>query len=60
MIKKYLKSDIYLQKKDIKLLIIYYWYNSIIKEYQKIINFLDNTPNQPSNDESRETYSKDN
>ena len=23
-------------------------YNSIITEYQKIINFLDNTPNQPT------------
>ena len=39
-------------------------------EYQKIINLLDNTPNQPSNfktkswwkinDESRGTYNKDN
>ena len=41
-------------------------YNSIIKEYQKIINLLENTPNQPTkfrtnnwvklNDESRGTY----
>ena len=32
-------------------------------EYQKIINLLDNTPNQPStieiNDDARETYNKD-
>ena len=38
IIKKYLKKDIYLQKKDRKLLM----------EYKKIINILDNTPNQPS------------
>ena len=25
-----------------------YWYNSIIMEYQKIINLLDNTQNQPT------------
>ena len=41
-------------------------YNSIIMEYQKIIDLLENTPNQPSkyrtknwvevNDESRGTY----
>ena len=41
-------------------------FNSIIMEYQKIKNLLDNTPNQPTkfrtknsieiNDESRETY----
>ena len=41
-------------------------YNSIIMEYQKIINLLENTPNQPSkfrtkkwvevDDESRGTY----
>ena len=41
-------------------------YNSIIMEYQKMINLLDNTPNQPTkfrtknwveiNDDSRETY----
>ena len=41
-------------------------YNSIKMKYQKIINLLENTPNQPSkfrtknwvevNDESRETY----
>ena len=45
-IKKYLKKDIYLQKEDRKLLMIY---NRIIMEFQKIINLLDNTPNQPSN-----------
>ena len=42
----------------------------MITEYQKIINLLDNTPNQPSkfktknwveiNDESQETYNEDN
>ena len=41
-------------------------YNSIIMQYQKIINLLDNTQNQPTkfrtknwvenNDEARETY----
>ena len=41
-------------------------YNSVIMEYRKIINVLENTPNHPSkfrtknwvklNDESRETY----
>ena len=41
-------------------------YNSIVMEYQKIINLLENTPNQPSkfrtkkwvevDDESRGTY----
>ena len=41
MIKKYLKREIYLQKKDKKLLIN--WdENSIIIEYQKIINLIDN------------------
>ena len=41
MIKKYLKREIYLQKKDKKLLIN--WdENSIIIEYQKIINLTDN------------------
>ena len=38
MIKKYLKKDIYLQKK----------YNSITMEYQKVANLLHNTPNQPT------------
>ena len=41
MIKKHLKREIYLQKKDKKLLIN--WdENSIIIEYQKIINLIDN------------------
>ena len=40
---------IYLQKKNRKLLIIWYQYNSVIMEYQKrILNLLDNKPNQPS------------
>ena len=34
-------------------------YNSIIMKYQKIINLLENTPNQPSNDEARVMYNKD-
>ena len=43
-----------------------YWWSEIIMEYQKIINLLDNTPNQPSkfrtknwvevNDEARGAY----
>ena len=67
MKKKYLKKDIYLQKKDKMLLIIFNInYNSIVMEYQKIIKLLDNTPNQPNkfrtktwieiNDELRGTY----
>ena len=44
--KKYLKKDIYLQKKGSKLLMIWDGYDSIIMEYQK--KLLDNTPNQPS------------
>ena len=52
MIKKYL---------DRKLLMIWNKYNSIIIKYQKIINFLNNTSNQPTkfrtkNDESGGTY----
>ena len=45
-------------------------YKSIIMEHQKIINLLENTPNQPSkfrtknlvwvNDESRRTYNVNN
>ena len=45
-------------------------YSPIIMEYQRLINLLDNTTNQPSkfktkqwvkiNDESRETYNEDN
>ena len=59
-----------LQKKDGKLLTIWDWYNSIIMEYQKIIDLLDDKPNQPSNcktkfwveinDESRGMYNEDN
>ena len=49
---------------------IWGWYRSIIMEYRKIINLLDNTANEPSkfktknfvniNDESSGTYNKDN
>ena len=35
-------------EKAIKLLTIWDWYKSIIMEYQKIINLLDNTSNQLS------------
>ena len=35
-------------EEDRKLLMIWVWYNCIIIEYQKIINFLDNMPNQPT------------
>ena len=45
---KYQKKDIYLQKKDKKLSMNQNYYNNIIQEYQKIINLLDNTPNQLS------------
>ena len=65
---KYLVKDVYLQKKERKLLMIQDQYDSIIIEFQKIINLLDNTPNQPSkfrinnwveiNDESRGAYDK--
>ena len=60
IIKKYFKKDIYIyiyiyiylyiynQKEDQKLLMIWDWNNSIIVEYQKILNLLDNTLNQPS------------
>ena len=61
-------KDVYLQKKERKLLMIQDQYDSIIIEFQKIINLLDNTPNQPSkfrinnwveiNDESRGAYDK--
>ena len=47
MKQKYQKKDIYLQKKDNKLLMNWDQYNNIIMEYQKIIDLLDNTPNQP-------------
>ena len=43
---KYLENNKYLQKKGRKLLTISDYYND--NEYQKIINLLDNTPNQPS------------
>ena len=59
-------KDVYLQKKERKLLMIQDQYDSIIIEFQKIINLLDNTPNQPSkfrtknwvkiNDDSHGTY----
>ena len=42
MIKKYLKKDMYLKKKDKKLLMNWHWNNSIIMQYQKIINLIDN------------------
>ena len=48
MKQKYQKKDIYLQKKEDKLLINQDQYNNIIMEYQKIINLLDNTPNKLS------------
>ena len=41
-IKKYLKKDTYLQKKGRKLLVGRDQYNSMIIEYQKIINLIDN------------------
>ena len=48
MMTKYLKKDMYLQRKQ-KIIDDRSLINSIIMKYQKIINFLDNTPNQPSN-----------
>ena len=42
MIKKYLKKDMYLKKKDKKLLMNWHWNNSIIMQYQKIINLIVN------------------
>ena len=63
---KYQKRDIYLQKKDNKLLMNKDEYNNTIMEYQKIANLLDDASNQSSkfktknwveiNDESRGTY----
>ena len=47
MKQKYEKKDIYFQEKDNKLLMNQDQYNIIMK-YQKIINLLDNTSNQPS------------
>ena len=60
MIKKYLKKDTYLQRKDSKLLMIWDYYNSITLVYQKTINLLDNTPSQPSKYYSLGTYSSNN
>ena len=60
------RKDAYLQKKDNNLFMSYGQYDSIIMEYQKIVNLFDNETNQPSkfrkgnwveiNDESRGTY----
>ena len=44
----YIYICIYIQKKDRKLLMTWDWYNWIVMEYQKMINFLNNTPNEPS------------
>ena len=48
MIQAYLKKDISLQRKDRNILMIQDYYSSIIMEYQKIINLVDNTPTQPN------------
>ena len=48
IINKYLKKYIYLQDKDRILLMIWDQHNSIIIEYQKIINLLYNKSNQPT------------
>ena len=48
IIKKYLKKDVYLQKKDRNYWQSWHEYNSIIMEYQKIIHLLHNAPNQPT------------
>ena len=63
--KKNLKKDTYIQKKD--RMMIWDEYNGLIMEYQKVINLIGNTPNQPCkfrtknwveiNDDSRGTYS---
>ena len=48
------KTNLDFQKRTVKVLQIYFAYNywwskiTIIMEYQKIINLLENTPNQPS------------
>ena len=44
---KYPKKDIYLQKKENKLLMNQGWCN-IVMEHQKILNLLDDTLNLPS------------
>ena len=48
MKQKYQKKDIYLQRKEYKLLMNWNQYKKIIMEYQKIIKWLGNTPNQLS------------
>ena len=48
MKQRYQKKDIYLQKKDNNLLMNSDQYNNIKMEYQKMINLLDNTPDQIS------------
>ena len=53
MMKKDLKKNISLQKKDRKLQMIKDLYHSIIMEYQKLMNLLDNTPNQSSKFKTR-------
>ena len=45
---KYQKKDIYLQKKDNKLLMNEDLFSNMIMEYQKIINLLENKSNQLS------------
>ena len=42
MIKKYLKKDIYLQKRQKKLLMIWDYYSSIIMEHGRIIATMPN------------------
>ena len=47
MIKKYLNKDVYISRRKTE----NYWWseiNIIVSENQKIINLLDNTPNQPT------------
>ena len=66
MIKKYLKKDIYPRRRTEN----YWWYKSIIMEYEEILNFLDNTLNRLSkfktknwveiNGESRGTFHENN
>ena len=68
--REYLRKDIYLQKKDRKSFMILDLYKSIVMEYQKLINLLDNTANQTSkfrtrdwvetNDDSRITCNTNN
>ena len=58
MMKKYQKKDIYLRRKGRKLLIISDYYKSITTEYQKITNFLGNTPNQPYKSKAEKSVKK--